>query len=268
MHRNRPVLTNKVPTAAATATTTGLPPEHDPFGPDGFGDAWGKSKGSFDSDSNEEVPLFEQAEGSPDWGTTAQERRAKKEEKKKQEKEKRKNFIVTIQARVKMQQAAFEAAAIASADLEQKQAALEQKQAEEAAQAKAKWDAEVHRAEDAVALAQPEQALDIIYSLFSDESFVKKINPQDRRSVAQFYDGLGKHVQLQATFSALFSSETSIESEGDSIINESIITEDSAGGSTVKVNRSSLLEESSNNIGSALSIKTVDSFVDSFADRS
>jgi len=172
--------------AAATAAA-------DPFANDPFWDSWDQPKATFDSDSDAEEPLWQEEFHGCDWGSSVSRRRAEAEVKRQQEDQLRQadDALAAFRARQLKKKAVAEAAEVAMALAE----------AKKAADVKGRWDREVERANTALALAKPAIALDILYSLFADESFDGIIDFEEQANIAQMAAALEIHHELQKSLS-------------------------------------------------------------------
>jgi len=196
MHRRRHTRrTNKGHATAAAAAAA------DPFGPDGFGDSWNKStKASFDSDSNEEEPRWQEEFHGPDcnWGKSLL-AACQAEAKHKQDERLSKIEAALAASKERMKKEADEEAAAKAAAVAAAAAVVEAEAA-----AKKRWNSEVERAKETLARAKPAQALDIFYSLFADESFDGIIDFEEQANIAQMAAALEIHHELQKSLSLVW----------------------------------------------------------------
>jgi len=183
--------------AAAAATTV------DPFADDPFWDSWDQPNTPpprLDIDNDEEPQRHEQFRGCEfDWGTSVVSRQQAKRQRQHEERL-RKIEADMAAAKERMKKEADEAAAAKAAAAAAAAAAVEAR-----ATAKKRWNSEVERAKETLAFAKPAQALDILYSLFGDESFDGIIDFEEQANIAQMAAALELHHELQKSLTVFWS---------------------------------------------------------------
>lgn len=227
MHRNRGHTRQRTNTAPAAAAAVA-----DPFGPDGFGDSWDKEEILFDSESDKEIFQSQESYSGAefDWGISDSTAAARRMAEEAESKRRREKYIREERA----------AAAKFIARKLKGKAAKEAAEAKKAVAAKQQWDQVVDRANAALALAKPADALRILYSLYQDESFYNTVDMEEQKNIAQMVEALESHYELQKSLSKFQTESSQEEDTGSTIGGDTVEVNHSGstiGGDTVEVNR-------------------------------
>jgi len=226
----------------------------DPFGRDGFGDNWDYKPATLPIDDDDDPPPEEDFSGAEfDWGLAAARARACREAEQAKRTKKRED-LMRLRAK-----AAAEVKAAAEANAAEAGAAAK-------AFAEKEWKRRSKLAMDCLALANPVQALNILYDLSLDVEITEQIDSKEKRSNGQLYTAIFDHQDVQKSLCAKFvncsylgrpSDMDESTVGGDTVkVNPSNTDDTTVGGDTIKVNLSREREDEENSESEIASIGT------------